>query len=322
MLNLNIQGSKISIPQKWDELTRPQYLYVVDQLLLHFIGKVDKVELRLRVLMYITSYREVRKGTKNKIIFISKIFRFKLRRKLNLLSAEKYGKIVAALQDQYLVEDRGLIDYNLIKLSECLDFLMEETLIPDFTYNPLKEIKGIGKGRFFNVDLINITDITAGNFADAIDIVSAYSYTKEEILLDWLIAITYGEKQYKFSEIKQSQLHRISKLPFAIKYGVYLWYISISQYLSKHPVYSLLYAKQIQNNDEKINLGIHEAILKLAQSGYGPGSEIKEYDLIRFMDLQISDVKRNLREAISAGVEISKIAEKTGYSISQINMLI
>lgn len=321
MLILNIQGAKISLPQKWSELTEKQYIFVVEQLLLHLIGKIDPVELRLRVLMYITSYKDVSSLRMNKLKYLFNALPLKVKRKFNLLSANQFGTIIELLRDKYLAEDRGLIDYNLIKLSECLDFLMDETLLPEFTSNPVKKIKGVGVGRFFNVGIINVTDLTAGNFANAMDIIDAYSESKEVSLLDWLIALTYGKSVTQFTEISQQKLNQISKIPFSVKYGVYLWYVSLSNYLSKHPVYSLLYNKQPASNDEKISLGMSEAISKLAQSGYGSNSELRQYDLIRFMDLQISDLKRNLKEAVSAGIELSKISESTGLSISQINML-
>lgn len=322
MLDLNIQGTKISLPQKWSELTEKQYIFVVEQLLLHLVGKIDPVEFRLRVLMYITSYKDVGSSRINKIKYLYYALPLKLKRKFNFLSAEHYGKITMLLRDKYLSEDRGLIDYNLIKLSECLDFLMEETLLPEFTSNPLPVINKIGKGRYFDVGIINVTDLTAGEFANAMDIITAYSESKEESLLDYLIAITYGKSVYNFTEISQQKLNRISKyIPFAVKYGVYLWYVSLSNYFAKHPVYSLLYSKH-QTSNEKISLGMSESISKLAQIGYGSNSELRQYDLIRFMDLQISDLKRNLKEAVTAGIELSKIAENTGLSISQINMLV
>jgi len=64
-----------------------------------------------------------------------------------------------------------------------------------------------------------------------------------------------------------------------------------------------------------------EALIRLSKAGYGSITEMRNKNLIEYMDIQVAELQESIRGAIAAGIEPAKLAEKTGRTLSQIEQL-
>lgn len=330
MKNISIKGKTVSIPEVCDDFSEKSYIFFAEQLYRHINGEIDSFELRLLVVL---NALNLRIKSSKKILSLSDVIKYlftillALFRKLfGRITKADYMKICFTARDAYckpeIVED--YLCENLIGLSDEIKFLNEERLDLFFSRNPIKKLQGIGSGKRFDIGVALLSDITAGQYADAMDVAIAWNETKDPKLLDLLVALLYSRQGTDVLTITENVKlqKRLEKLHFSVKYGIYLWFISISTYFNSHPLYSLLYvSNSIDDNAEKIRLGMNEGIFRLSKCGYGSHSEIRQKNLIEFMDMHLSEVKSSIASALSAGIEPDKLAEKTGYTLTQIDML-
>ena len=335
MKQVTLNKNMILLPECWNDLNADQYIYTVHSLLQLQEGKISLEEFRRKLLIYYTSYKSsgkkyIKQGVKIRYILhlVLAWLKYRIWQLFKNINQNGFKSIMKSVRNRYKPEvqeenTREIIALNLIKLSEMITFpLVEKAINMQFTSNPLPMLKKIGVGKKFDIGVVPITNFTAGEFADAMDIAIGWRQTKSVDLLDILVAIIYPSDTSHTLEKAKFHAEKIKAFcSYAQKYAVYIWFSSIAHYFSLHPYYSLLYAGKKEGVEEHIHLGTNEGIIHLSERGYGSHSEMRNKNLIEFMDIQLSDLKRNICNAIAIGTKPSDIADKTGLTVSQINML-
>jgi hypothetical protein len=326
MKKIIIDKQVVNIPQSWDDLTADQFMYISNLLYRYSCQEIDIVQLQLLAVCEILNLQVTKKNSKrplsNYFQFFVSLLKMRLTLLFNRVSRESYLKYRAAARECFLSHEvkEDLLAYNLIQIAKEMEFLNDDNFSLSLSGNPIKNIEGLGTGRKFNVGLVINTDITAGEYADIMDMVVAWEETKQPEILNYIVSLLYTK--YSLREIieDESIQKKAALQPFKVKYAVYLWYISISNYFLKHPVYSHLYLGR-KSESEKITLGMGEALIRLSKAGYGSITEMRNKNLIEYMDIQVAELQESIRGAIAAGIEPAKLAEKTGRTLSQIEQL-
>lgn len=332
MKTIRIGDQKVNIPERCDDLSEKDYIYMSRQIYRYVTGEIDSFDVKLYVLMNAINLKVMDRH--RGMISYADLFRYLrvflwswLKKKMHLITKEGHKEICLAARNCFLRKEQRE-DYlceNLVGMCDEIKFLQGEKMDLSFTKNPIRKIKGIGTGKRFDIGVVLLTDLSAGEYADAMDLAIAWEETMDPKLLDMLVATLYYKRRKEDGMISISDNSRLqkrmSKIDIAVKYGVYLWFVSISSYFFKHPTYSLLYVSKPGETTEKIRLGMSEGIFRLSKAGYGSHSEIRNKNLVEFMDMQLAEMKSSIHDAIAAGVEQVKLAEQTGYSLTQIEML-
>ena len=326
MRELNIAKTVVKIPQTWAELTQEQYVFLSGLLQKYSIHQIDFEVLKIMFVCKMLNLKIVvpkqRVPLINILRYVWSLLCIKTSRIRHNIKREDYLKFRSIAAEAYLkVEEKeDLLAFNLLQLSKEITFLNSDSLDISFLKNPIPELPGIGTGKKFNIGLIIDTDLTAGTYSDAMDLVIAWEETGDQDILNYLVAILYTDQDVHQVINNQSLIKKVSNLPLATKYAIYQWFISISSYFFKHPIYSHLYVGKKSEGD-RIQLGMSETIIRLAKIGYGTIEEIKRKKLDEYMDLQIAELQETIRGALAAGIEPVKLAEKTGRTLTQIEQL-
>lgn len=326
MKEIIISKQQVMIPQTWDDLTQEQFIFLAGLLLKYSKQEIDFEYLKIMFVCKVLNLKIVktkkRISLKSFLIYYKSLFWFKLYQIRHKISRAEYLQYRRITADTYLKMENqeDLLAFNLIQISKEITFLNTDNLDPLFLKNPISEISGIGPGKKFNIGLIIDTDLTAGTYSDAMDLVIAWEETGDPNFLNYLIGLLYTSNSMHKIINNGVLIKKIDAVPFTFKYAVYLWFISISAYFYKHPVYSHLFIGK-KSEGEKIKLGMSEIIIRLSKTGYGSIEVIREKNLIEYMDIQIAELQESIRSALSAGIEPSKLAEKTGRSLTQIEQL-
>lgn len=326
MRELKIDKQIVKIPQSWDELTREQYIFLSGLMFKYSMQQIDFDALKIMFLCKILNLQivEPKKRLPLKVLlkYAWSVIGFKLSRIRYKISREDFIKFRTVAAEAFLSQDKeeDLLAFNLIQIANEITFLNTDAIEISLSKNPIPTIAGLGTGKKFSVGLIIDTDFTAGTYSDAMDLVIAWEETGDINILNYLVALLYTNQDVHSIINSKNTLTKVERLPSMLKYAVYQWFISISAYFFKHPVYMHLFVGK-QSEGEKIRLGMSETIIRLSKSGYGSIQEIRGKNLIEYMDLQIAELQESIRGALAAGMEPVKLAEKTGRTLTQIEQL-
>lgn len=336
MKSIQLNKGVLELPSKWDELNNDQKLYAFDLLYQVVEGSLSPLEFRIHMLASLTKYRP----QSDLFCYLFHYCVFLL--KVPFVTLWYFLKIKSIRFRDYLTiwksshrpkkRDRSIINFNLFRLSEQLDFAftIENRKIQfnrDFDKNPIPVIKIKDKqypGCKFNRDIAPFTDISARQFSDCFDLYTGYlqSDTKEvkDKCLNRIISILYPAYSDYNSNMVSNHADQVGKLSEGIKFGIIYWLSGIIDYYVTHPIYSLLFrSNQTDLEETPISLGMGEAILMLEKKGY---ENEESMNLNKFFDAQIAELKNNLATAVSKGVKLEDLANSTGLSINDINRLI
>lgn len=328
MRQIYIDKQVVNIPQSWDELTQEQYVFIAGQLYKHSIGEIDFAQVQLISVCKIINLQIIKAQERipfgRLINYLLEIWKINFTRIYKRISREDYIAWRSAAKDCYLQHDvkEDLLAFNLIQIAQEIPFLEMDNFKILFLKNPVPKLPGIGKGKSFDIGVLINTDITAGTYADVMDMVMVWEETKNsnDIILSYIIGLLYTNKSAQEIMKNSKFLEAIGRVDFATKYAIYLWFVSISTYFITHPVYTHLYQGRKQEGD-KVRLGMGEAIIRLSKNGYGTIKSLRNENLISFMDIQVAELKETIRGALAAGIEPTKLAEKTGRTLTQIDQL-
>lgn len=326
MRELKIDTQIVKIPQSWDDLTKEQYIFLSGLMYKYSMQQIDFDTLKIMFLCKILNLKIVdpkkRLSVKAFINYAWAIIGFKFSRIRYKISRQDYIKFKSVAAEVFLSYDKpeDLLAFNLIQIAKEITFLNSDVIDIKLSKNPIPKISGLGKGKKFSVGLIIDTDFTAGTYSDAMDLVIAWEETGDINILNYLVALLYTNQNIHSIINCKNILTKVERLPLMLKYAVYQWFISISAYFFKHPVYMHLFVGK-KSEGEKIRLGMSETIIRLSKSGYGSIKELKGKNLIEYMDLQIAELQESIRGALAAGMEPVKLAEKTGRTLTQIEQL-
>jgi len=304
-IQLNKQGDsspcQIELPNCWEDLSYKEKIFTFGILAELFAGNLTPEIARLKMLVEYTGYKPS----------WIQIIREALRKDS---------------------EQREIINFNLLRLSEELTFAFtveENKIIPNYVFkkNPISYIQ-IGRkryqGRRFENDVICRTNITAREFSDCFDI---FASMQGEIAdadrfdcINQICAILFPKTNDYTSNLVSAHNAKMRYVHPVIKFGVIFWFTGIVKYYTEHPVYSLLFKsdKQQDESGEKIRLGMNEITLTLKKEGYGSPETMNLND---YFDAQIKFLKDMINKALADGVKPEKISEKTGIPLSTIKQL-
>jgi hypothetical protein len=283
----------LELPDCWEDLTNEQLLFTVEVLTRLFSGQITPDKARIEMLLNFTGYRPNSKITDP--------------------------------------DKRENINLNILKLSEQLTFAFtveENTITPLFSFkrNPLPEltIETVPyTGKKFNLDITAKTDITAKEFIDAFDLLSALAKMTEperkEQCLNQICAILYPAEKTHQKNLVSHQIENMRRVSVPEKTLILYWFTGIVHYYTSHSVYSLLFSGTKKAGEgEKISLGMNEVALYLKKEGYGDPETMNLND---YFDAQVKSLKDTIGKARAEGVKIEKIAEKTGLPVAVIQKL-
>lgn len=334
MKQIPLNSGTLSLPSCWEDLTFIQKIYVFGKLKEVFEERMSPVVFRLQILQYLTGYKPKTGILSFVLLYTWYLFRI-------LFVAPYYylrlGKVRFPLyfsvwrnHNRPKHYDREIINYNLFKLSELLDFaftLTDRSVEWNrvFSDNPFPYLKIKGQkfnGRRFKRGIAPFTNITAREFSDCFDLFRAWQTADEasrEAIGDKIISILYPATNNYLENMVSDHIDLIHITHSQIKFGILYWFSGIVDFYISHPYYSLLFRSpgNSEETGEKISLGMNELILMIQKNGYNPNDTVND-----FFDAQLKIMKDNLSSAIAAGVSMDALSSKTGLRISEIDKLI
>jgi len=301
MKTIQLNKSSIDLPDSWEDLSYKEKIFTFGILAELFAGNLTPEIARLKMLVEYTGYKP------------------------------SWIQIIreALKKDN---EQREIINFNLLKLSEELTFAFaveENRIIPNhiFKKNPISYIR-IGRNRYhgrrFENDVICRTNITAREFSDCFDI---FASMQGEIAdadrfdcINQICAILFPKTDDYSANLICGHHWKMRYIHPEVKFGIIFWFTGIVKYYTEHPVYSLLFKSEKQQDDSgnKIRLGMNEITLALQKEGYGKPDTMNLND---YFDAQIKFLKDMINKALFDGVKPDKLSEKTGIPVSTIQKL-
>jgi hypothetical protein len=280
----------IELPEDWMDLTEKQRRKGFELLAMVMAGALDPFDWQLLMLQMITGYKP------------GKVFRSNDR---------AYGLT--------LVRD-NILD-NLRRLAESLDFafsIEEEKIRINYEMRdcPFELFKGRGVQPHFVRDRLVETNLTAGIYADATQIMSMVNDEEN----------TNEDRQYYMSKLARVlwrvELNAHAPEPTPVELlAVTVWFTGVALFFQEHDIYSVLFdtpsGGQVQSEGH-ISLGVQEIILELEKAGH---RDVRNMGLLEFFDAQVKLLKDRIADAKSGGTTIADIVKKTGLSINTVSRL-
>ena len=292
---------QIELPDCWEDLSYKEKIFTFGILAELFAGNLTPEIARLKMLIEYTGYRPS---------WID-LFREALKKD---------------------TEQREIINFNLLKLSEELNFAFtveENRIIPNYVFkkNPISYIK-IGLIRYycrrFENDVICRTNITAREFSDCFDIFASMQGEVADAdrydYINQICAILFPKTDDYTANLVSGHHWKMRYIHPTIKFGIIFWFTGIVKYYTEHPVYGLLFKseKHADESGAKIHLGMNEIALTLKKEGYGSPETMNLND---YFDAQIKFLKDMINRALAEGMKADKLSEKTGIPASTIQKL-
>lgn len=346
MRDIKLNKSAIKLPGCWEDLNFKQKQFAFGILIRVMTGDLKSqphIGL-LNLLIEFTGYRPSRNYAEKCMIRIRFAFKMQWVYIRNIPFLFRYGKkefreYIRLWKDLYRpdpdaeTKQREIINFNLLRLSEQLQFVFtldesEHKIVPQYNFktNPLPYVK-IGRkkyyGKRFELDITAKTDITAREFVDCSDLLSAIdkmnSDEERQECINQICAILYPRTRDYTQNIVSGHNKAMQKVNQIIKFGIVYWFTGIYKFYTQHPVYSLLFRRNAnqEENEEKVRLGT-EVILMLQREGYGLPDNMNLND---YFDAQVKHLKDIISKALGDGLTAFKIAQKTGIDIETINKL-
>ena len=280
----------IELPEDWMDLTEKQRRKGFELLAMVMAGALDPFDWQLLMLQMITGYKP------------GKVFRSNDR---------AYGLT--------LVRD-NILD-NLRRLAESLDFafsIEEENIRINYEMRdcPFELFKGLGVQPHFVRDRLVETNLTAGIYADATQIMSMVNDEEN----------TDDDRSYYMSKLARVlwrvELNAHAPEPTPVELlAVTVWFTGVALFFQEHDIYSVLFdtpsGGQVQSEGH-ISLGVQEIILELEKAGH---RDVRNMGLLEFFDAQVKLLKDRIADAKSGGTTIADIVKKTGLSINTVSRL-
>lgn len=290
MKRIQTSGKDLLLPEDWMEISEKQRRKGFELLALVMAGALDPFEWQLHMLIEITGYKPSR-ATRRAILGYK----------------------------QHTVRDTVI--ENLRRLAECLDFAfsIEENKVQikyDMHDCPFELFKGKGVQPHFIRDRLIETNLTAGIYAEATQILSMVN-DKDNDDDDRLY---YMSKLAKTLWRVETNAHAPEPTPVELL-AVTVWFTGVALFFQEHEIYSVLFdavKSEKEKSEDYISLGVQEIILELETAGH---RDVRNMGLLDFFDAQVKLLKDRIADAKSGGSSIADIVKKTGLSINTITRL-
>lgn len=290
MKRIQTSGKDLLLPEDWMEISEKQRRKGFELLALVMAGALDPFEWQLHMLIEITGYKPSR-ATRRALLGYK----------------------------QHTVRDTVI--ENLRRLAECLDFAfsIEENKVQikyDMHDCPFELFKGKGVQPHFIRDRLIETNLTAGIYAEATQILSMVN-DKDNDDDDRLY---YMSKLAKTLWRVETNAHAPEPTPVELL-AVTVWFTGVALFFQEHDTYSVLFdavKSEKEKPEDHISLGVQEIILELETAGH---RDVRNMGLLDFFDAQVKLLKDRIADAKSGGSSIADIVKKTGLSINTITRL-
>ncbi|MDR0681760.1 MAG: hypothetical protein LBG15_07935 [Dysgonamonadaceae bacterium] len=299
MKTIQLHKGSIELPDNWEDLSYKEKIFTFGILSELFAGVLTPEVARLKMLIEYTGYKP---------------------------------SVVQLIREALSKSDqREVIHFNLLKLSEQLHFAFSvegNKIVPNYVFrtNPIPVLKlnrKIYPGRRFELDITARTNITAREFADCFDLLSAQQHLTSDAdraeCISQICAILYPKTEnYKENMVSGHDKQMRSVFP-AAKFGIIFWFTGIARFYTGHPVYGLLFKNNKKEaGTDKISLGMNEITLTLKKEGYGDPETMSVND---WFDSQVKYLKDMIHKSIAAGVKVTELSQKSGIPIDVIHKL-
>ena len=340
---IKLNNTSLSIPSKWEDLNFGQKMYTFTTMMRVMGGDLkDTPHLGLLyMLFYYTGYRTSQTPTVllrvkyyQRALFCYlchawRIFQVGFRRYRYYVQNINNNRWTRMVNKN---EDREIINFNLLRLSEEIDFVYkidEETrqIKPLYTFatNPIRFIQ-MGKQRYygkkFELDVTAKTDITAREFIDCYDLlvgINEFPDDKKAVCINQLCAILYPEYEDYQKNLCSDHHKKMKHVSDAIKFAVVYWFTGVAHFYATHPNYKVLFESTKKADSTKVPFGMNDIAIYLKKEGYGDPNTMYIND---YFDAQVRSLRDSIADAIAKGAKAADIANKTGLSVATINSLL
>ncbi len=330
MTELVLKDKSYFLPEKWEELTPDQYLFLLDLLDEYIHGNILANTVGINFAMYVLNIKKPRLMTsKQSEQFFENIawlgdkaafwwmVEFENPKVLDNVDPELNRKLKTTLPDD-LPQTPEVRVISRYKYWLEPDFVFCSNLIPSL----LKK-----QGYRFNMDdgLLS-TSLTAGQFSAAMTISQQYGKTKKEELLNLLCAILYPVNGHYDFEKAQQQASSFKTLSIQQKQGVYINFRGILAFVTQRTKFAILFNAPKQEGKtktkgEKITIGFNKNIYTLSKNGYGDTDQLMKLNLVTFLDLLLNELIDAVKSMQSMDMELNQILSATGLSLSQLKLI-
>lgn len=274
-------GRTLQLPEDWNDLRPADRLTAFGWLLEMLEGRMTPFEWQLRLLLLITGYRPSRR--------------------------------------KRTPEQQDNIQTNLIRLAEQLDFAFSVDDDNHIRLNAMMRDCPVKANAQFHRDRIIDTNITARQYADALDLLRLIRNADNTDDADF----------YRLRLCRLLGAELPPKQADVIPRFVELWFTGVAQFFALHPVYRVLFPTNNSTNStafnnstdssDQIDLGMQEVILYLKTQGFADADRML---LPEFFDAQLKLLQDNLRDAKAQGLTIADLMQRTSLSAADINRLL
>jgi len=322
MLEITFNTHTYPIPEKWEELTPQQFIYLVDLLRGYSRGEISAESVRALFFLEAAGIKPQRIRLKEQADRFSENV-FRIASQLNFMFRIEYEnkkaisafpKGIQSLLHRLLPEEIGDESAEIraarkLKKQRVIDAVFGINLIPEIPIRR-KVLKGY---RFDLTGNIIQLDLKAGQFIDACTVYDQFSETGDPVYLDMITAILYGNEPVGL----------VRQVPAATKASVLFNFQANLLFLQENTDYSVLWWNQPVKTKKKTSnrLGFSDSLYTIAKAGYSDLQNLKDLPVIDFLNLLIKE----LRDAVLALKESKKnnaeIAEATKLTLDQVNFL-
>lgn len=336
MIKIAHNKKTVEIPNKWQELTPQQFVMVVKFALMAQVGEIDMLDLRRLVLRLLTGYKAPRRFTfwKDKENIESNLFNLAMMLKFPMVPVYTNPELLEVFSSDLREILKTSFPFDIYEVDYCqqLEMVGDELkwkpeINLDFGRNPLPVINARRKNYYGPTFAIVEngsfeTDITTGEYFDAIDELQMYDSTKSEAYLNRFIATLYRpNRETAYSPAHTANLSaKLAGIDGDTKQALVLLWAWYSKVIQQHHLYSLFFSGgKSQNNGNP--LGLSATLFALSTDGYGSREEIRRWPVTEFFNslyYRLSSTVDQLRRQGLDDIKISKELELDLETLSKI----
>ncbi len=307
MLEFRLNNNTYYIPDKWEELSEGQFLYLSELLLQYSLGNLSVTEVRAKFFLHLVNLN-IEKLPKNDLLFeniylISRQLTFFLKieyrdkKQFSFFSLETQKFLKRCVPEDLFpspeIEMASNMEYNFV-----IDAVFSKNLLTH---------AGGAVGYSFNVEGGFIsTSLTAEDYVQAVALYGAYIESGNPIHLKMMAVVLYPGGS-SFTDAEQN--------------AVFLNFGAIQSFLY-NTKYGILWKRKSSNRNNKLTVGFMDSIYTLSSEGYGSHIEVKNYNLVTYLDLLLKLLINSVKTLHSYELPLPEIAEKTGLTVEQLNTII
>jgi len=327
MRTLYFGANTYQFPDRWEELSKNQFLQLVDALMDYSAGKSNALGCRSTWFCNMAEIDITRRDNQNDIFWeniyrAANLFNFFFeivyfdkatgeRKSISHLPREIRENLQKNSPDQLpdLPEYRWA---SKLAFRYVIDAVFAKNLLPNITIAG-KSFPGY---RFNLSGSVLSTSLTARDFIDATMVYNEYVTSHDPENLRQLIGILY------FKNVINSEKY-ISQVPERVSFAILLNFQAILAFLMNKTRYSMIWSrKAVENRENKLSVGVADSIYMLSKQGYGSVNELSSENLIVYLDLLLKNIIDLVQFMNANKSTIEEIATETGLTINQIKKII